>query len=69
MSNIQNTKGIEIKIELLDRLIKVFRSASQGDQNELDKWVKEARGEVLIKKLGCSEEVADTYIIAALDRI
>lgn len=61
-------REIEIKIQILDKLITLFGEAKKTGEAELEKWVEKTRSEVLIKKFGQSEEVADQYINAALER-
>ena len=58
---------LDVKFSLLEKLIDIFRKAREA--GELDKWISKVRQDSLIKQMGCSEAVADSYIKAALDRI
>jgi len=59
--------GLDAKFGLLEKIIKVFSQAKKD--RELDKWVFQVRQDILVKRIGCSEDVADRYIEAALNRI
>jgi hypothetical protein len=63
------TKGLELKFELLEKLITLFSKAKKNGPVDLARWASKAKNEVLIGGIGQSEEVADQYINAALERI
>lgn len=60
------SKPRDVKAELLDKIIKVFESAKVC--NRLEGYKGQTR-RVLTTKLGLSNEVADQYIDAALERV
>ncbi|MEE8058405.1 MAG: hypothetical protein V3T17_11310 [Pseudomonadales bacterium] len=61
--------ALAIKFEILDKIILIFSEAKkEGDEN-LAKWVRCVRNEVLFNQCGCTADVAETYINAALARI
>ena len=58
--------GLDKKFALVEKLIELFKAAkSTGD---LDNQVARVKSEILIGRLGCSDEAAESYITAALDR-
>lgn len=65
MSDAGLDQGTEIRFQLLDKLINVFRSYPKED---LQHWTNKVKQEVLIKQAGCTEEVAEQWINQALAR-
>ena len=62
-------KGLNVKFKVLNHIITIFNASKKVGDNELAKSIARVKQEFLITKIGCSEEVADSYIKAALDRM
>jgi uncharacterized protein len=60
---------LELKFELLEKLITLFSIAKKSSPKDFEVWVARAKHEILIGGIGQSVEVADQYINAALERI
>jgi hypothetical protein len=58
--------ALDKKFELLEKIIELFKVAKA--EGSLEKQIARVKSDVLIARLGCSEQAADTYIQAALQR-
>ena len=54
------------KFALLEKLIELFKAAKNA--GDLDNQVARVKKQILIVRIGCTEEAANSYIKAALDR-